>query len=290
MLCSVALAAWLVYWAREQRRTATQKTETPSVSAEPAVKTETPASKFEVPAPVAYQPPTVTDEKLGKLVNRQAKVSERISADMTSRFPAVTDPADQAALAKVLEDAKDDDTVRNEVANLLRRSKYPGLEDSLIRVLKNPEEKERFRAFAVQHLGVSFTQAGLEKREVYGQELRGLLNDRDTSVKRESLLALVLAKDETGKETAEKWLVEKSESADKMRDLTIRCIRELGLKQYLPQLRELAASPNEPVKIAAIVTLSEWKDVESKKIFEEAANSSSARLKGAGKMALQKLK
>ena len=224
---------------------------------------------------------------LARLVDRRAKESEQNFPDMTSRFPAVTDPIDQAALAKVLEDAHDDDTVRNEVANLLRRSNYPGLDDSLLRVLKNPEEKERFRAFAAQHLGDMAQMQN--KKDTVVPELRKLLEDPHFAVRREALLALVRLKDEKGKETAVKWLKEDSPDASKSRDLTIRCVRELGLKEYLPEVRELGKSPDEATCIAALVTLSEWRDVESRPLFESAAQSRVVRLQRAGQAALKHL-
>ena len=66
--------------------------------------------------------------------------------------PNIPDLQDKPEPVRTLLDPQKDDTKRNEVANSLRDSGYKGFTDDLITVLDNPDEKARFRSFAVQHL------------------------------------------------------------------------------------------------------------------------------------------
>jgi hypothetical protein len=68
-------------------------------------------------------PPVVHDARLKALVNRNAK--NRVTSDISARLPQVS-PEDFPALLQVLTDAHDHNfPARNEVANLLVRSKCP---------------------------------------------------------------------------------------------------------------------------------------------------------------------
>ena len=104
-----------------------------------------------------YAPPEVSAPGLRGLVDRRLTLDERVPANITSVIPEVKDAGDLAVLIKLLSDPGEPDTVRHEVANLLRRSDYPGLETALLAVLENPAEKARFRGWAVQHLGGLFS-------------------------------------------------------------------------------------------------------------------------------------
>ena len=106
-------------------------------------------------------------------------------------------------------------------------------------------------------------------------------------VRREALLALVRIDDPKGKETAAAWL--KDPDKDNVRDLAIRCIKLLDLKQYIPTIRQYLYAKNEVISIAAIVVLSQWGDERSKPAFKKAADSKSVRLQRAGKSALKRL-
>ena len=245
-----------------------------------------PVSADEPLSPEEYAPPAVESPELASFVDREA--GDRVPADITSRIPRVRHEEDIPTVVSVLLDTGDDDTVRNEAANLLRRSGYEGLTDDLINVLNNPEEKARFRSFAVQHLWHNAKNAGPAELERITATFRQALDDRHVQVRREALLALVRIRDPKGKETAIKWLT--AEKAEGLRDAAIRCVRELGLREYLPTIRKYVRDPDTVVRIAAIVTLSQWNDVESRPAFEEAANSDNFRLQRAGKLALRRIR
>ncbi|MCY3019445.1 MAG: HEAT repeat domain-containing protein [Planctomycetota bacterium] len=224
---------------------------------------------------------------------------------MNSGIPKVLHPEDYPLLVAVLTDPTDDDTARNEVANLLQRSKYPGLADALCKVLDNPEEKPRFRSFAAQHLGLLAASDDAAQGEKAVAKLHACLADRDVPVRREALLALVRKKDPQAIEAAVAWLTapppsplppgarepetgnQKPETV--VVDLAIRCVYELGLREHIPTIRKYARDPNDVVRIAAIVALSQWGDEESRPAFEEAAQSKTVRLQRAGKAALERL-
>lgn len=201
----------------------------------------------------------------------------------------VSKDVDLASLSKVLMDTGDHDTVRNEVANLLRRSKYTGFTDTLLAVLDNPAEKPRFRSFAVQHLWQQLDGAGREDQDRIRAKMHELIADRHIEVRREALLALVRMRDPVGRTTAVGWLTAKEPSAESTRDLAIRCVYDLGLREQMPVIRPFARDPNEVTRIAAIVALSQWGDEESREAFRAAADSSSIRLQRAGKAALERL-
>jgi HEAT repeat protein len=237
------------------------------------------------PEETRYSVPDTKALELAAFVDRNAK--ERVTADITSRIPRIRHEKDMPAVVSVLLDTKDDDTVRNEAVNLLRRSEYPGLTDDLIKVLSNPKEGARFRAFCIQHLWMNVEKADPAGRAKIGSELHEALSDRHIPVRREALLALVRMRDPKGRETAVEWLA--AEKADGLRDAAIRCVRELGLREHIPTIRKYLRDKSDVVRIVAIVTLSEWGDEESRPAIEEAAKSGSFRLRRSGEMALKRL-
>ncbi|MCY3018397.1 MAG: HEAT repeat domain-containing protein [Planctomycetota bacterium] len=287
----------------------TPKLYTPAIPAEP--------ERAPLPAP--------RDAALAPLLDRDAKLTDRVKPDVNSGIPKVIHPEDYPLLVAVLTDPTDDDTARNEVANLLQRSKYPGLADALCEVLDNSEEKPRFRSYAAQHLGLlagkQEPQMNTDERrlgdmgtgglgdgetgrggdadrgrrgdaEMITARLRQALSDRDVPVRREALLALVRKKDPQAIETAVAWLQPQTRNQKPetvVVDLAIRCVYELGLREHIPTIRKYARDPNDVVRIAAIVALSQWGDEESRPAFEEAAQSKTVRLQRAGKAALERL-
>ena len=235
-----------------------------------------------------YTPPEVADSRLAAFVDRESE-EFRVTSDISTRIPKAIDSGDIEAISTVLTDTKDDDTVRNEAANLLRRSGYPQLTDDLIKVLSNPEEKERFRTFCVQHLYNNYKRGGMAEKEKIVSKLRECLTDRHVKVRREALLALHRLKDEETEALARKWLHEDKEKGDAVRDLAIRIVRERNLRDELSTIRKLARDKNTVIRIAALVTLSEWRDQESRPLMEEAAKSDNVRLQRCGKLALKRL-
>jgi len=162
-----------------------------------------------------YSPACTKAPQLAKLVDRNAK--ERVTPDITFRIPRIRHKEDVAAVVAVLKDSQDDETVRNEAANLLRRSDYRRLTDDLVAVLGDPEEGPHFRAFCIQHLWSNLPKAGAEEREKIGATLHQALGDRHVSVRREALLALHRMKDEKAKQRAVETL--NDPAADDTRDL-----------------------------------------------------------------------
>jgi len=234
----------------------------------------------------------VANQGLAQLVNRNVAIEERLRGGFSSGFAGVKDRRDIDALRQVLLDPQDNDTVRNEAINLLRRSRFAGLADDLLAVLASPEEKERIRCFAAQHLGALLDDCDEHARATLLASVCSLLRDRHTGVRREALLALVRQGDPVGRETAVQWLTRPDSPVDErgeVRDLAIRCVHELELKEHIPVIREYLRDRNEVVRIAAIVALSEWGDEASRPAFEEAAASSVVRLRRAGRGGLERL-
>lgn len=229
------------------------------------------------------------DSRVRPILDTSLPIEKRLSPGIRASVPMVSKDVDLASLSKVLMDTGDQDTVRNEVANLLRRSKYAGLTDALLAVLDNPAERPRFRSFAVQHLWQQVDGAGKEDQDRIRAKLHELLADRHVEVRREALLALVRMRDPVGQTTAVGWLTAKDPKAESTRDLAIRCVYDLGLREQMPVIRPFARDSNEVTRIAAIVALSQWGDEESREAFKATADSSSIRLQRAGKAALERL-
>lgn len=234
-----------------------------------------------------YIPPSPKAPELTGFVDRTERIRERIPEDITSSISSIRHSGDVDAVVSVLMDTRDSDTARNEAANLLRRSGYEGLIDRLIEVLDRPEERARFRGFCVQHLWRNLGEADRDQQEKVMARLRRAVDDRDVPVRREAVLALVRMEDIKGRETAIKWLLD--EDADDVRDLAIHFVHRLGLRDHIPAIRRHLYDKKEPVRIAAIVVLSQWGDEQSRPAFETAAESSSTRLQRAGKLALRTL-
>jgi hypothetical protein len=232
-----------------------------------------------------YVPPSAVDPAVAAFVDRRS--NDRVSGDITSRIPRIKNPKDMAAVISVMLNLDEDDAVRNEAANLLRRSDCADLTDALTKVLDNTEDNDRFRSFAVQHLWQNVTSGRSGGRARVAARLREALADRSVAVKREALLALVRLGDSKGRETTERWL--RAADADGLRDAAIRCAYDLGLREHIYSIRKHLKDENEVVRIAAIVALSQWGDRRSRPAFEEAAKSESVRLRRCGEAALKRL-
>ncbi len=236
---------------------------------------------------VPYTPPPTKAPKLSGFVNREEAYEKRVTPDMDTRLPEVKETQDVSAVIQVLMDTKDKDATRNEAANLLRRSGSKDLSGRLIRILWNPQEGERFRGFCVQHLSLNLPQAGeTEKAEIIAT-LHKCLADKHLSVRREALLALSYANDAEAPKVAVKWL--SASEGEGARDLAIRCVEILGLKDQIPEIRKFLNSSSEPERKQAIVVLSQWGDEASRPAIEEAAKSKSVQLQTAAQMALKRL-
>ena len=231
------------------------------------------------------------DPLLANLLNATLSTNDRISSDISARIPYVKNQDDMAMLSAVLRDASDNDTVRNEVANLLHRSHYDRFAEDLMAVLDNPAEQFRFRTFAMQHLGqvVPSEIYDPEGRERIVKRMTAALDDRDIPVRRQALQNLCRLKEPKGLETAIAWFSAKGQDADSVRDIAIRCLADLGKKEFLPAIRKYAKDPNEVIRIAALVTLAEWRDEGSGDALIDAVYSPSVRLQRCAEAALLKL-
>jgi HEAT repeat protein len=159
----------------------------------------------------------------------------------------------------------------------------------LLEILDNPAEKERFRAYVVQHLYLNVEGASKKESETIKEVLGRCLSDRDLSVRREALLALVRLRGPKGTSEAVEWLNGTGPEADAVRDLAIRCVGDLDLKEHVPTIRKFLSAENEVVRRQAIVTLGQMGDEESRPLLEEAAKSDKPLVKSAATAALRRL-
>ena len=236
-------------------------------------------------------PPRPQSNYLARLVDRSLQSKDRFSSDLNDRYKGANEITkdDIPAMVYCLMDETDQDGPRNEVAVLLRRAKISGISEALVSVIENPDEKPRFRAFAAQHLGSMLAQDELKSEERVKSKLKELLSDKDIAVRREALFALVRKKDTVGIEIAVQWLHAKGSEADATRDLTIRCVHELDLREEIPVIREHALDENEITRIAALVVLGLWGDEASRDAMRQSANSKSMRVHRAAEAALGNL-
>lgn len=229
------------------------------------------------------------------------EAATRLPVDFPYQVERVSDPAEVNAVVAVLRDTAEGDTIRHEAANLLRRSAYPELEQVLIECLRHPNEQERFRSWAVQHLFMVFEERKAGDPSTAASLLVPLLEDPQPAVRREALLSLhrlhsaAPANPETRTvagdvvATAARWLADPATV-----DLALRVLREREAKAYVPQVRAILAdeSAAPPARIAAMVTLSEWNDAASREAIAQIAQlpdqPTNFRLRRSAQMALER--
>ena len=186
---------------------------------------------------------------------------------------------------KALIDASLSDTKRHRVAEKMRKTENPELLPALISVLNNPQEEERFRSWAVQHLYSLYSVTSTQNKNIITDALMAGLDDRHIAVRREALFSLHRLNNPAAVQPAETAL-----SDPDMADIAIRIMRRSNQRQHLPIIREIAATGSVENQIAAIVTLAEWGDVESRPLLEEKsklpANNETFRLQRAATIAL----
>jgi hypothetical protein len=194
---------------------------------------EVPAKVAEVSSAVstsvvpAYVRPVVVTPGLASLVDRSLPFEERVRGLTSGQVTEVKDGRDLEALAQLLGDPAEDDTVRHEIASLLSRSGYAPLEARLFKIVENPAEQERFRSWAVQHLGQSLNDAHYPgDRLVLADRLRGLLTDRHRYVQRMAIQALVQHNDPAVLVKVREMISDPAPEADAMRDMAMRCALE----------------------------------------------------------------
>lgn len=212
---------------------------------------------------------------------------QRLPPDLSARLTEVVAPEEIAAVEHVLLDVHDDDAVRNEAANLLRRSQDRNLNQLLSTILDRQNETERFRSFVVQHLGLSLAERNVSDSDFIRELLRTALRDRHRAVRREALQALIRVDDSVGVQIATHGLADPNWFSEK--DLLIRLIFDLDLKDQIPTIRALIRDPDESVQIAALYVLGQWRDVTSAKAIEDSTHSSTVRVQKAAELAFQRL-
>ena len=241
------------------------------------------------PPPLPPPPQLQTgNQTLLRFVNRHADaVAPRLGADFLVLVPRIETASEVSAVAYVMEDWNEDDAIRNEAMNLLRRSQYEPFETRVLALLERPYEQERIRAFFVQHLGLSLSQATDDLRLRLRDRLVEAAHDRHLAVRREAIAALAEIRDpfvstalEQGPE-APAW--------DDMHDLAIYLCHRLDLKHHVASIRALASTDNQQVRVAALYVLGQWRDQNSRALMTAAAASPILQLRRAGEMALRRL-
>ena len=265
-----------------------QQPEVPAKVAE--VSSAVSTSAVSTSAVPAYVRPAVVTPGLASLVDRSLPFEERVRGLTSGQVTEVKDGRDLEALAQLMGDPAEDDTVRHEIASLLSRSGYAPLEARLFKIVENPAENERFRSWAVQHLGNSLNDTHYpEDRLVLADRLRGLLTDRHRYVQRMAIQALVQHNDPAVLTKVREMISDPAPEADAMRDMAMRCALEKNWRETLPAIRAHLRSTNESVRISAIWVLGKFGDEESRPGFDEAVSSPRPRLQSAGKLALASL-
>ena len=164
------------------------------------------------------------------------------------------------------------------------------LEAQLCQILENPAEGEKFRAWAVQHLGGLLTTSGrIPVSPDLLTRVRQLLADRDLHVRREALLALSRANDAQTLAEIPALLTNQAPGADGMRDLAIRIAQTQNLRDQIPFIRPYLTATNDTLRVAAIDTLGKWQDQESRPAIETALKEGSYRVKLCAQSALRAL-
>lgn len=212
----------------------------------------------------------------------------RTPTDIATRIPSVTTPEEVQAVLELLRDPRDHDTERNEAIELLRRSHFPELTHELIARLDDVEERPRFRAFVAQQLSaqMELPLPEMELVSITARLVRGL-DDAQPGVRREALLALVKVKHGSALNEVRHGLTSAKWHTD--RDLVVRCLGALGMRDFVADIRPLAYDGDVSTRIAAINVLGQWRDEVSRSAIEEARASAVPRIRNAGEIALNSL-
>jgi hypothetical protein len=259
----------------------------PARSLAPLMRPATPSKPREAPATHVTPIPELGDSRIQRLVDPNLEDHERAWGDIGGIQVAPGQSIERSVLLALLADPQANDTFRNEAANILRQKNFEVLAPALIKILDNANESDRMRGFAVQHLSM-----GDPSTEANGQiaaRLREALDDRAPQVRREALLALGRRNDLLAESTALKWLSSDAFDANELRDAAIRCLHEMNLRLHVQRIRDLAYDDHLPVRIAALVALADWGDIESLPAFQQASVARNLRLKRAGEAALKQL-
>jgi hypothetical protein len=159
--------------------------------------------------------------------------------------------------------------------------------EELLATVHDGQRPAAERVTAVQLLAAVLRDGTLASHhEAARAALRACLEDDDAQVQNAALTQLTRLHDTTAAETAVRWLAAEDHGD---RALAVRCVKELGRKDQIPQLRTLLHSDDEDVRVEAMIALANWGDTDSRDAFQAAAESSSPRLRATGEQALAKL-
>ncbi len=203
----------------------------------------------------------------------------------------LTSKLDIHAVLRVLNDREDIPVARNQAALYLRRSPLqPELAEHLVHILRDPKESELMRKYAVQHLTYAAQDAQDEtKRQWVVSRIEEALNDRSDLVRCRALRALTRLENPRVLEVSERLLLDNKESSV-IRQTAIHTIGHFKARQHIAALRLLAEGHEDiDIRIAAIAVLGDFRDAESRAVFEAAARSKRYGLKSAGQVALRKI-
>lgn len=243
-----------------------------------------------LPAAGAVQVAAITEPvspALRPVADRALPQRDRLRPLVDGALTGVSRASDIALLRNVLRDPVDDDTIRNEAANLLRASACADLADDLRAVLTEPREQARFRSFAAQHLGVLLLDArrtGGAGVDLLRRDLTALLRDRHVEVRREALLALARGGAGDALAEAERLIADEGQAA--MHDLCIRIAAEQGWRELLPRIRALAGAGDAVVRVAALSAIGAMRDEASRPLLEAASRDGDRHVAGAARAAL----
>ncbi len=241
--------------------------------------------------PEGYKPPTAERADVAALVDRRRPLNQRVPNRTDDR--PLTRQGDIDALLVVLMDRGDAHTARNEAMLKLRRSPYqPRLAGKLIEILESPEETLLMREYAIQHLmyvAQDEASAGRSKQWIASQ-IAARLSGGEVKLRRAALRALTILADQRALEAAVRMFQDPKQEALLRRE-AVYTLGRFKAKSLIPSLRSLAADEQADVgiRIAAIAVLGDFKDEESRLIFQTAIKSDKRHLKSAGKVALKKL-
>lgn len=227
---------------------------------------------------------------LRPVADRGLAQRDRLRPLVDGSLTSVAQASDIALLRNVLRDPADDDTIRNEAANLLRASACADLADDLRAVLAEPREQARFRSFAAQHLGVLLLdarRAGAAEADVLRRDLTAALRDRHVEVRREALLAL--SRGGAADALAEVERLIAADGGAPMHDLCVRIAAEQGWRELLPRIRAFAVAGDPVVRVAALSALGAMRDAQSRALLDAASADGDRHVAGAARAALAML-
>ena len=237
-----------------------------------------------------YVAPHTSTAELAVFVDRNAPLDKRLVDDIASFLPNVSSSEDINAVISVLCDVEEHDGVRNEAANLLRRSRYDRLALVVSGVVIDGRNNDRFRGWAVQHLGTILLEDGVASEPEPGlSALQDGVSDRAPEVRREAILALCRLRDRFGIEAAVAEINGKGDGDPMVLISAIRGCAEAEVFASLPRIRGFAQHADERVRVATIAVLGDLGDMDSRQLLEGARNAGTPRVQRAAQQSLAQL-